>query len=235
MKHWKDDNKTRSDFHRLAYMTFHKAGLLPGKAPMSAKPWEDADYKNLMEAYRAYHDITVFETMPDAIAHIKRYAEGMRKELTHATPKVELTVQITRHYGDVSISYGMTADYLIETESQISQGFKELRDIVEAQHDLAAENRPALMPAGQAPQQVMQTGMVDVLCTHIRREFVDGKDRVRLVGGEFTKYGIPVYDEYMIPLQIDLGATPMGDSPYNKRVRVVLDAKGNPKKAIELV
>lgn len=235
MAHWTEIPNKRGDFHKLAYVIMHKAGMFPELPPMLAEPWKKPDYQTRMEAFRQTTDLHQYETIPDALEDLKLWIATQLDRPKHADNVAVLKVEITRHYGAVSITYGLSGSYEIQYRDDITKAYAELREIVEAQHHIALANNPDLMPA--PPTGTNQSGgqsLIELLCTHVRREFVDGKDRIRLVGGEFTKYGIPVYDEFMSSLGIDPETLPYGDTPYEKRVKVQLDHKGNPKRALEL-
>lgn len=234
--HWTDDINKRRAFHIMAYQALGKAGLIPILPECINKPWHDEAYNTEIELFKEGYDIKQAESAAEAMDVLKEWAKTNAPKLEHSDNVAHVSVTVTRHYGDMSISYGLEANYFIQHYGTLALAYKELREVVEAQHDLAAQNRPALMPASQLQEQMASgTRYMDILCTHVRKEFVDGKYRIRLIGGEFTKHGVAVYDEYMSSLLIDPDALEMGDTAYEKKVRIQLDQKGNPKRAIEIV
>lgn len=232
MTHWTEDQKQRATFHQMSYQIFAQNGLLVLERPFAKKPWENETYKVVMEDFRASVDLNKTDDIGQAIEAVKLFAASRMERPEHVDAVVTVTVGITRHYQEASFEYGLSAKYHITKDSQIAIAFDELREIIEAQQELTTANRPALMPQSQT---TVQTLTMDILCTHIRREFTEGKDKIKLLGGEFTKHGIPVYPEFMEALHINMEKLPMGDTPYNKTVRVQLDQQGKPKRAVAVV
>jgi hypothetical protein len=231
-KHWTEDNTLKSTFHRAAYMIFAKKGLLSFNNPAAQKPWQDETYKQVLTDWRAEYNEQGYQTLAEAVAAVKEWADEIGGKLSHASDVITVRVGITRHYQDMSLEYALEASYHMEHMGTITQACNELREMIDTQQEMAAVNRPALMPHQQTTYQTLTA---DILCTKIRHEFKEGKDIVSLLGGEFQKHGIPVYAEFMDRLQIKVEDLPMGDSEYNRVVRVQLDTSGKPKRAVELV
>lgn len=234
-EHWMKIPEDRKQFHIMSYAVLAKHGIVPNERAYLVKPWDNAAYTAVMDRIKESVDFSQTPTPAHGVQAVRQWVDEHRAQPEHASNIATVTVKVTRHYQDVSLEYGLTADYKIQHLGMVTSAFQELRDIVEAQHELAAENRPALMPShnngggGQAVQYA------DVQITHVRREFIDGADRIRLIGGEFNKYGVPVYPEFFGVLGIDVDKLPFGDTPYTNKVRVILDAAGKPKRAIEVV
>lgn len=231
-KHWTEQNELKATFHRMAYMVFAKQGLVSFDRAKMQKPWEDEVYKNTLSVFRARYNENETESVADAIMLVKQWVQETAGKPQHAGDTIIVRVGVIRHYKDVSLEYALEATYHMEHLGTITQAVNELREIIDQQHEMAATNRPALMP--QQENEYQHT-TADILCTKVRHEFSDGKDVISLIGGEFQKYGIPVYPEFMERLGLSLEEIPMGDTEYGKVVRVQLDKNGKPKRAVEIV
>lgn len=142
-------------------------------------------------------------------------------------------VVVRRKYGDVELEYGLTRRYIPENFDELTKAFEEVREVVETQLELALKNRPELMPnATKSPE--FRDGAI-VFCTKVRKENVNGKVRLRLLGGEFSTHGIAAYPEFYGALEVNEDTIPYGDNPYDKHVLIQLDAHGNPKRALKVV
>lgn len=163
-----------------------------------------------------------------ASQHTNGNNNGKRADAT-----LVLSCTIRRKYGDVEIEYGLSGRYFVSTISGLNNAYDDLRAQVEAQHEAAIINRPSLMPQ-QLVDHTSQNEAI-VLCTAVRKENVAGKERIRLLGGEYSTHGIAVYPEYFDALQIDPKTLDYGDTPYSGHVVILLDGRGNPKRAIKRV
>lgn len=142
-------------------------------------------------------------------------------------------VRVERHYGDIKLTYGLSANYIAVNRTQLTDAYDELRTELEVQLELALKNRPELIP-GATKTHVSQNEAV-VFCTHVRKENVNGKIRIRLLGGEYSTHGIACYPEFFDALGLTPDSLEYGDTPYNHDVVIQLDGHGNPKRAVKLV
>jgi hypothetical protein len=150
-----------------------------------------------------------------------------------ARAEMTLSVAIERNFQDVKISYGLSGVYSIASMADLNDAYAELRTQLENQHELAMKNRPALMPMGLKSTNTANSTIM--LATAVRKEFVDKKIRIRLIGGEYSTHGVAVYPEFMEALRIDPTVLEFGDTPYSYPVLVQLDNSGNPKRAVSIV
>lgn len=155
------------------------------------------------------------------------------QQLVRLDDVFHIEVKIERNIGDVKLTYGLSANYIAVNSAQLAQAYDEVRSLVETQHELAMKNRPSLMPS-QLKDHVSQNVMT-LLCTHVRKESIAGKDRIRVLGGEFATHGIACYPEFFDKLKIFPSELEYGDTPYNEYVLIQMDGRGNPKRALSVV
>lgn len=150
-----------------------------------------------------------------------------------AKAEMTLSVAIERNLQDVKISYGLSGVYSIGTMADLTEAYAELRNQLENQHELAMQNRPALMP--MALKSTNTANSIIVRCTTISKEFVDKKIRIRVKGGEYGTHGIACYPEFFEDLRIDAASLEFGEWPYEHDVLVQLNTNGQPKRAVTIV
>lgn len=230
---WSTDKKIVEAVHVAAYSKLVKIGILQPDENHSSQPWKIQEYMHCWEEFRAsYSNISDWQAPGEVTRDFIIYCEKRWGRPNRHTAVMKVTAQVTRHYGDVTLTYGLEADYLVHEPGQLQYAFDELRSMVENQHELAQANRPELSP--QKLKDHISANEEIILCTHVRKEFVDGKDRIRVIGGEYTKHGVAVYDEYMEKLGINPAALGYGDTPYAHHILIQVNGRGNPKRAIAI-
>lgn len=172
--------------------------------------------------------------MLNAIPNIQEHeAEDDYHGLARVGLIFNVSVKIRRNYGDVELEYGLEARYVADNFNALAPAYDEIRTVVETQLELAMKNRPELIP-GATKTHVSQNEAT-VFCTHVRKENVNGKIRVRLLGGEYSTHGIACYPEFFEALELYPDTLDYGDTPYNHTVIIQLDGHGNPKRAVKVV
>ena len=231
---WTTDATAMREFHIVAYSALVDRLIIKPQPEFGSRPWQLQAYMRIYDAWKETDPFDIPGLTPtNALSTFIAFAISSFMPATRATQTMRLSVRVTRHYGDVSIEYGLDGTYNVPDLSGIAAGYDELRSIVENQHELAAHNRPALSPT-QLKDHASQAQAV-ILATHVHKESIEGKDRIRLLGGEYTRHGVAVYEEYFAKLEIAPALLSYGDTPYNQHVLIQLDGKGNPKRALEIV
>ena len=76
---------------------------------------------------------------------------------------------------------------------------------------------------------------IEVDIVAIRKGNDKGKDFYKAIGGEYTKFGIPLYEEAMTLAEINIAELTYGENPYRRKAMVKLNKEGKPLKVIAFV
>ena len=231
---WSRNAEQVKAFHVAAYTALVKKGALQPHSTSGMKPWQNDEYMNI---YNKWRDTIADDQKGLALSDylslfirdaVRDYAPADRHSVV-----MTLTCKVVRDYGTMQVEYGLSGEYLIYEEGQLPGAYAHLRELIEAQHQRAAENQPALMPNATKDHAGITTEVIQAV--EVRKEFVDNAERIRIAGGDYQKHGIAVYPEFFEALRINPADLPFGATPYTHLVRIQLDQKGNPKRALEIV
>jgi len=140
-------------------------------------------------------------------------------------------MSIQRKIGNDVIALGMDITAPAETREQREHAYFTLEREIEARFNTiyVHRGRPADSPT---PTNAVQNQEVDTFATtRMTHDFVDGKHRVRLCGGRWEKFGVPVYPEIIAQLGLTLETIPMGTTSF-VGVATALLKDGKPQKIL---
>lgn len=125
----------------------------------------------------------------------------------------EISVKITRNFGAVTIEVGHSAGYEIDNRDKRNAVYQSVMAMLQKQIDEFSRdglNAPAPAPLiGDMRTEVLSDGA-------FVGEMKNGEILVKWVGGKYSKWGVPVYDEVLKHL-------PFNGTDYLQKGGVVAD------------
>lgn len=112
---------------------------------------------------------------------------------------------LRRNYGKHEVYYELSEEVSVSSTGQVREAFINLQSLLEEQ--ITVYEKVSLphvqLPAGVVEKPNGSNDDSTFTLETIKVEFVDNKRRVRAVGGNFKKYGVPVYDDCGTDLPIE--------------------------------
>lgn len=140
-----------------------------------------------------------------------------------------MTVQV--NYGNVTVSWSEQATFTITGRTSRLRAYNTLashlqvvRDEYESLNRMTRDNRT------NAPTTDVDTFDAERLTVEVK----DGKARYRVMGGKYSKWGVPIYDEVLARCGIDPATIPIAGLDLSGRVAHVLMQGGKPSKVTRL-
>lgn len=231
---WQNSQEEIKQFHRIAYQLLSKDFTIDPTTDGMASPWENTDYMDVFSMWKeASGDLDHYDKMQDAAFALARFGRENIGPQELPNSETKLSVQVTRNYGEMSITFGTEGFFIVESEWDRRHGWNQLMRQVTAQHDVVSSRLHMYLPDRDS-QQVKPDGMVTVKATKVYKFNDKGKDWAKIKCGQWMEYGVPVYPEFLEALKIDLPALPYGDSPYDYMVDVMLKDNGQPAKVVSI-
>ena len=163
------------------------------------------------------HPLETYATPNSALDAIKSWYTMQRVEMYG----VVLSVSVEREIGSALVKYGITAEVSkSETAEQRSRVLNAMRRELEHHLFLAGAREETTRSNGASPKTDYEQETIP--CEHISHDFVDGKHRIRLHGGRWTKFGVPIYPEVMTPLGWSESNVPLGKNEKKGMMTVML-------------
>lgn len=147
----------------------------------------------------------------------------------------EIKVELTRHYGTISVTLGMSRYYNVHTPGQLTQAVEILtRQVEHAHRDFINTRSPGnAQQAAQSPNSATSANVVvepiaSILLTH------DGKTYLpKAKGGQFMEWGVPIYEEVLRAAGLTNESFEMGENARTGFMHVQL-VNGKAKRVIKL-
>lgn len=174
--------------------------------------------------------------MGDSVACFQKWVKEVYGQPERVSNEIEISVKITRNYGSVSVEFGETSVWRVTSTAEHFQVVDRISTKLWFLHDewlrRAAPNLKAVPPAvygggGGASEEV-------VVYHTLVHGFEKGKHVVKLKGGKYEQWGVPLYPEVGVPILGAFESIPMGDSPVRGKMRVQLNAEGKPVKVTHI-
>jgi len=152
---------------------------------------------------------------------------------------ITLNASITRNYGPISVTFGLSRDIIIEKGSDVMEGYNTLCDIIEAQISEYEANRLPKLPA--APSRGIAADTKPAMAWHtagkLRMSITsDGKKAYHIIPvgvPKWSKYGVPVYFDSCPDVTQDLVNQMLGNDTscdIDSNMRMLVDERsGKPK------
>jgi hypothetical protein len=181
----------------------------------------------LAEFDAAGHKLDLFPSVWAALDVFGQWYTQPKFEFATAT----FQMSIQRKIGADVIALGMTITAPAESREQREHAYFTLEKEIEARFNsiYVKRGRPADSPT---PEKAVQNQEVDTFATtRMTHDYVEGKHRIRLCGGRWEKFGVPVYPEIITQLGLTLETIPMGSQPFIG-VATCLMKDGKPQKIL---
>lgn len=228
---WHENRKKREEMHYIIYGELVKDGIIAPCSDDTMRPWDYEPYLKVYNDMRVSgQDIEDFTTPNSAALYIVDRANDKygAPETTSAATVVEAGATID--YGVIQMRFSLSREFVTHSEQQRQRAWSKLMDEIMDMHRIASDNMPAVAQAsrGQPPGQTTQT----IQTTHLRKEFYKDKWRIKLLGGSWSKHGVPVYPEMFEALGINPDELEPGDHEFVMSVGVLVSSSGKPLKVI---
>lgn len=146
-----------------------------------------------------------------------------------ATATFQMSIQ--RKIGADVIALGMTITAPAESREQREHAYFTLEKEIEARFATIYVHRGSPVDSAK-PVLALPNQEIDTFATtRLTHDFVDGKHRIRLCGGRWEKWGVPVYNETLQQMGLTEASVPMGNTPYIG-IATALLKDGKPQKVL---
>lgn len=231
MTNWTASRKNIEEFHYLAYGHLCRDGIINPTGDKKLDPWNYEPYMRL------YSDMRERGFNPEELKN-QKVAALMLADMVNShygepqttSAEVTVTAEATVDYGVVSLKFGLSREFACKNASQRAQAFRVLLDEVMEMHDRTTSNMPAVAQSARGAPTGDSTVVIET--THLSKSNYKGADRIRLKGGEWSKFGVPVYEEMYGPLGINPNDYDYGDHDFIRKVGVLVGASGKPEKVV---
>lgn len=141
--------------------------------------------------------------------------------------------EITRSFGDVTMTFGYGAGFAVQTNGQIRAAFAYCVDQVERQFE--ANVTGVMLKSRTVQQQPAAPDETTFMGDEIVVESKSGKLYYKIVGGPYSKYGIRVWPEVLEEFGVKVDQLKGGKSYKLARwCHVALKPDGKPEKVIKI-
>lgn len=193
---------------------------------------EDDSYLLLVAAWDKSVNADKFNNLDYAIASFKEFCNGYEPDLLPVLPEIKLTFTVDGAVYDVNLKYGNGTNTIAALHDAIKR-----RGLIERELRQRYTGVSASVPVNAHPQtfgdNLGNIGKTETIEVVELRFLLDekGNKRVRCAGGQFQKWGVPVYPETLrnYPDWLD---KPFGIYPVKGTALIQLDPSGKPVKVI---
>lgn len=148
----------------------------------------------------------------------------------------KVIVQITKHYGAVSVTFGLEKDCEISKGSDFFENRAKLQALVEHEfREYEANSLPKQRPGQPAPLLSGESSaFVEIVLDKISIKIENGKRMFSAHGGKYSKFGVPVYPEAMKQFGFDVEQFPIEGMTFeNARMNVEMSGD-KPKRVVSV-
>jgi hypothetical protein len=199
----------------------------------------------LSEFHNQYKQLSEYDDINDALKDMLTFAEHASNLGVPYGFIRKVGVTVTKHYGDISVTFTQEAEFVVATPAQSRAAFDRLVAVVHHQHDTYQKtNELSSVPRYTAGQGGTAAGagtnghkkdeqLVEVDVMKLVHGFENGKHKWRVFCGLWQKWGVPIYDEVLAHAGIQPDNKEFGDIPRAGRASVLV-RNGEPVKVISL-
>lgn len=217
------------------------ANFIYGEQAVKGGLFDETEFKEIRDIFNADNPPLSFDTPGDYTAAFKAWFSSNGH--LYANLKSGGNVSITRTYplpdgGTISLCVG--GNFHLRNEGTLARTLDSLISTLDGQYyRIMAKNygglqqfqkgdTPGMLTA--KPRQLAQ-GEITVKIDYLDTLYMNNRKMVRAFGGEFMRYGIPVYNEVLKPMGREEATMQVGDKiPINKIATVLMGEGGKPKK-----
>lgn len=229
MSNWNDNPDMIKAFEAAASSAAVEAG--------AAGPGTTTKFNDLFLDWLEYANksLSDFPNMADALSSFKWWIDNARHMPTTVHNESTLSVKITMHTGKMSVEFGADRTFNIESAAHRQAGYEALsRAVMKDLTGWVSRHAGAMGPlaAGASGGGVAQVEQVISVQTLVH-EYANDQHRFKVRGGNFTKWGVPVYPEVLEAWGTNPANIPMGELAFDGSARILMNGN-KPKKVVEL-
>lgn len=235
MSHWTQNKTLLSNWYQSAHRVAHSAGLL-SVAP--SRDYNSEEYEGLRSTVQMFmaevRPLSDFDNPAQAIESFHRWLSPESAEVKPVGPHRVFSATITKNYGDLSVSFGYSAEFDVDKERDTSAAYKFVVRAIHMQFEAyeregLTKEKPVNVPESQPDTQ--EHFRVDI----IEVENKSDKMYYKCKGGKYTKFGVRVWPEVLQAANIPLNTLQIGDNKLlNPRTATVVSDDGKKGKVIAL-
>lgn len=217
------------------------ASFIYGEPAVKGGVFDEGEYKEILAIFNAEHPPMGFTSPGDYSNSFKGWFSA--NGYIYHNLKRGGNVGVSRQFplpdgGTITLSIGGT--FSLGNEAALSRTVDGLINGLEAEyHRIMAKNygglqqhqkgdKPGMLTP--APRQLRQNE-ITVQIDHIDTLYAGSRKMVRAFGGEFMRYGIPIYNEVLKPMGLDESTMEIGKKiPINRLAIVLMNKEGKPTK-----
>lgn len=184
-----------------------------GQVAKEKGQYDELEFKEIREIFDAEHPKKSFSTVGDYVASFKHWYTH-QGYIYHSLTK-GATISVTRSYalpdgGTINLSIG--GQFSVRNSGTLGRINDGLMNMLESEYSrlLAKMFKDWQPPKMTDQKQITPRGATQlstdektVSITHLDVLYQDGRKMVRAFGGEFTKHGIPIYQEVLRGMDLD--------------------------------
>ena len=153
--------------------------------------------------------LSAYTAPQDAAAAFKLWA-GRWSQKVKPIIRQHVECRIERDLGGLKVSFGWAGEFDLTTDEGLVEAYRYAVDMVNrAFSDFGATNLPKMPAVQNAPQETEK-----FFGERVITETKDGKKYHKVMGGQFTKYGVRVWPEALRAAGIDPDAL-SSDAPFS--------------------
>lgn len=168
---------------------------------------DEAEFKDIRDIFHSDYPQVNFAAPGEYINQFKRWFSE-HGHIYHSLAR-GATVCITRQYPTIdggSITLSVGGNFTIRNNAALERVNESLLNMLESEysrisaklHKGFALPSQAIKPNAMTNGKVqLEAGEITVPITHLDTLYQEGRKMVRAYGGDFTKHGIPIYDEVL--------------------------------------
>lgn len=159
--------------------------------------------------------------------------EKTEKELSQMS---KVIVQITKHYGAVSVTFGLEKDCEISKGSDFFDNRAKLQALVEHEfREYEANSLPKQRPGQPAPLLSGESSAtVEIALDKISIKIENGKRMFSAHGGRWSKFGVPIYPEAMKAFGFEVETFPIEGMAFEGATMKVEMQGDKPKRVVSV-
>lgn len=194
--------------------------------------------ESVQSPYRVWKDavgVEAFETMDDAVNSFVEFYRNKAFLYDFLQNNSTLSVKIGRSgsdgtYIEAGISVGITGIKDAHILRLMFHGLStEIEGVLATEMKKLGATMPNRINGTHAGKEIKTVHLFKMQVSH------DGKQkRVRGICSEFSKFGVPIYEEALASIGIEFEKMPLGEQNCNIEADVSLNEKGYPIKAVRL-
>lgn len=189
----------------------------------------------LVDFWKAHENVTV--TSPETgLERFKVWFLNRPTEERESVKMSKVIVQITKHYGAVSVTYGLEKECEINKGSDFFENRAKLQALVEHEFkEYEANGLPKQRPAAPPPPLLGESSAtVEIALDKISIKIDNGKRMFSAHGGRWSKFGVPIYPEAMKAFGFEVETFPIEGMTFEGATMKVEMQGDKPKRVVSV-